>query len=65
MAEDDSSLEISARDRSAKNQPFGMSVSMDEMKEHPQKKYVWHYKIEAFINHIREINFDFIHALGT
>eukprot|EP00957_Ditylum_brightwellii_P182829 13926703-Ditylum_brightwellii.AAC.1 len=65
MDEDDSSLESSASDICANNQPFGTSVSVDEDKEHPQKKHVWYYKIEAFINHVREINFDLIHILGT
>ena len=38
---------------------------MDEIKEHPRKKHVWSYKIKAFINHVREINYDLIHVLGT
>eukprot|EP00957_Ditylum_brightwellii_P154998 11797541-Ditylum_brightwellii.AAC.1 len=33
--------------------------------EHPRKKDVWYYKLEAFLNHIREINFNLIFALVT
>ena len=28
----------------------------DGEREHPRKKHVWYYKIEVFINHVREIN---------
>jgi hypothetical protein len=65
MDEDDSLVESSTSDTCANNQPFGTIVSVDEDQEHPQKKHVWYYKIEAFINHVREINFDLIHVLGT
>eukprot|EP00957_Ditylum_brightwellii_P060002 4555284-Ditylum_brightwellii.AAC.1 len=37
----------------------------DGEREHPRKKHVWYYKIEAFINHVREMNYDLIHVLGT
>eukprot|EP00957_Ditylum_brightwellii_P022115 1668463-Ditylum_brightwellii.AAC.1 len=62
---DDSLLESSASDTCANNQLFGTSVSVDEDKDYPQGKHVWYYKIEAFNYHVREINFDLIHVLGT
>jgi hypothetical protein len=38
---------------------------VDSEVNHPRKNYIWYYKIEAFINHVREINSDLIHVLGT
>eukprot|EP00957_Ditylum_brightwellii_P150186 11436497-Ditylum_brightwellii.AAC.1 len=33
--------------------------------EHPRKKDVWCYKLEAFLNHFMEINFSLLFVLGT
>eukprot|EP00957_Ditylum_brightwellii_P147088 11199625-Ditylum_brightwellii.AAC.1 len=41
------------------NQPAGDSD------EHPRKKDVWCYKLEAFLDHFREINFSLLFVLGT
>jgi len=38
---------------------------VDSEVNHPRKDHIWYYKIEAFINHVREINSDLIHVLGT
>eukprot|EP00957_Ditylum_brightwellii_P161018 12258812-Ditylum_brightwellii.AAC.1 len=36
----------------------------EDCDEHPRKKDVWYYKLMAFLNHFREINFSLIFVLG-
>eukprot|EP00957_Ditylum_brightwellii_P162132 12343872-Ditylum_brightwellii.AAC.1 len=47
--EDNSSLESSASERSINNQPFGMGVSVDEDKEHLQKKMLRTTKLNLLL----------------
>eukprot|EP00957_Ditylum_brightwellii_P062421 4737201-Ditylum_brightwellii.AAC.1 len=38
---------------------------VEDSGEYPRKTDVWYYKLEIFLNHIREINFSLILVLGT
>eukprot|EP00957_Ditylum_brightwellii_P108291 8261618-Ditylum_brightwellii.AAC.1 len=61
MHGNDLSSDMSGSDEneaSCNNHPF------EDSSEHPRKKDVWYYKLEAFLNHIRGINFSLIYVLG-
>ena len=52
-------------DKEEEEDEEGKKRQHEEKKEHPRKQHVWYYKIEAFVNHVRDINFDVIFVLGT